>query len=192
MAYQRKSDARKKFRELGYSESDLIIAEAIQQRSTIDGRFDRVYSPDIVREIIERVMSGETVTSITRDPHMPTHALICAWANGTRIPPTPDFPERYREARAIGYEVMADQLIDIADDKSQDWVIDEHGNKRFNSDHVLRASLKIKARQWILEKRVPSFNPRMVHELSQTPRVEDHRPTLDRFLAEWQPKPEET
>src|SRR5690606_35387334 len=50
------------------------------------------------------------------------------------------FAEQYARARNIGYEVMADELIEIADGGSDDWQRDR---------------LRVDARKWLLAKALP-------------------------------------
>src|SRR5690606_8051201 len=50
------------------------------------------------------------------------------------------FSERYARARELGYEVMADELIEIADGGSDDWQRDR---------------LRVDARKWLLAKALP-------------------------------------
>src|SRR5690606_20725933 len=50
------------------------------------------------------------------------------------------FAEQYARARNIGYEVMADEIIEIADGGSDDWQRDR---------------LRVDARKWLLAKALP-------------------------------------
>jgi len=64
---------------------------------------------------------------------------------------------RYSAARDIGYRLMADELLQIADDSSGDVVINEDGTVRQNSEFTSRSRLKVDTRKWILSKMLPKL-----------------------------------
>lgn len=65
------------------------------------------------------------------------------------------FGRDYAEARDISYKVMADELIAIADDRSQDFIPDADGNLVPAHVNVARAQLQISTRKWLLERVLP-------------------------------------
>ncbi len=50
---------------------------------------------------------------------------------------------------------MADELLEIADDGRNDWVVDEEGGDKYNGDHVQRSRLRVDTRKWLLSKALP-------------------------------------
>jgi hypothetical protein len=68
---------------------------------------------------------------------------------------TETLPDQYAAARRLGYEKRADELLEIADDSSADWVDTRNGNRVFDSVHVNRARLMIDTRKWLLSKMLP-------------------------------------
>ena len=48
-----------------------------------------------------------------------------------------------------------DDILEIADDTSQDYLIDDHAKMVLNNDNINRARLKIDTRKWIICKLVP-------------------------------------
>lgn len=65
-----------------------------------------------------------------------------------------DFAEQYTRARDIGYKLLADELIEIADDASGDTVVTESGPKQ-NPEFAARSRLRLDTRKWMLSKMLP-------------------------------------
>lgn len=67
-----------------------------------------------------------------------------------------DLNNRYVHAREAQTELLADQIVEIADDSSQDLErIDDFGNKIENKEFVSRSRLRVDARKWIAAKLLP-------------------------------------
>ncbi len=59
---------------------------------------------------------------------------------------------RAREAQA---EIRADEIVDIADDASDDLTTDKDGKLVANNEHIQRSRLRVDARKWIAAKLLP-------------------------------------
>ena len=64
------------------------------------------------------------------------------------------FGEQYTRARQIGYQLLADELIEIADDSSGDVIETEDGPKA-NAEFTARSRLRLDTRKWMLSKMLP-------------------------------------
>jgi hypothetical protein len=64
------------------------------------------------------------------------------------------FAEQYASARARGYQLLADEIIEISDDSEGDILKSENGD-RFDSERVARAKLRVDSRKWMLAKMLP-------------------------------------
>lgn len=110
-------------------------------------------SEQLVQTICSRLAAGESLRSICRDAAMPGAATVFRWLDE---PEQADrFRERYARAREIGLELMADEILEIADDSSRDTRVDENGAERVDSEWVQRAKLRVDSRKWILSKQLP-------------------------------------
>jgi hypothetical protein len=104
--------------------------------------------------ICERLAAGESLRRICIDDNMPDKATVIRWKNSRD-----DFRDQYARAREDQAELYADDIIDIADDGSNDWMIRELGDGRTEAqiqhEHVTRSRLRIDSRKWMLSKLKP-------------------------------------
>ena len=66
-----------------------------------------------------------------------------------------EFSEQYARAREAQAEIRADEIVDIADDDSNDFTADKDGKPVANSEHIQRSRLRVDARKWIAAKLLP-------------------------------------
>lgn len=107
-----------------------------------------------VREILERVVRGESLRQICQDEHMPAECTVWRW-----IQYDPVFAEEYYKAKERQLDAFAEQILTIADDSSTDvrMAYDKFGNRvpEVNYENVKRSELRIKSRQWLMERLQP-------------------------------------
>lgn len=82
--------------------------------------------------------------------HWPNKDTIFTWLKDNK-----DFSDQYARAKQIQVECVVDELLEIADDDSKDYIIDAEGEIVVNSQGVQRARLKIDTRKWLACKLVP-------------------------------------
>lgn len=76
------------------------------------------------------------------------------------------FGKHYAEARQIGYQLLADQILEISDDSSGDVVETENGSK-VNPEFVARSRLRVDTRKWMLAKMLPKiYGDKIDHNIS--------------------------
>ncbi len=69
--------------------------------------------------ICTRIANGESLRSICRDEAMPTKSTVLAWlADDARQ----EFRTKYALAREIQAEGFVDEMVEIADDGTNDWM----------------------------------------------------------------------
>ena len=120
------------------------------------------YSPEIADLICDRIAEGASLRQICQDATMPARSTIFVWLEEHE-----DFARLYRLARQIQIEDLMDEILEIADDSSNDW-IDREGSdgkkhRVFNPDSIRRSKLRIGARKWLISKLMPkrySWEPR--------------------------------
>jgi hypothetical protein len=112
------------------------------------------YSEDLVEEILRRMGEGESLRSICRADGMPSHSVVHGWVRQDRD----GLAVRYALARELQAHALADELLEIADDGSNDWMLrNDPNNPGYveNGEHLQRSRLRIDARKWLTSKILP-------------------------------------
>ena len=116
-----------------------------------------LYSEAIADEICERLAARESLWSICKSPGMPHAAAVIRWARKPEL----NFKDKYETARNIGYQLMAEELLSIADDGTNDYIehVSEDGRAKtvVDHDHIARSRLRVETRKWVLAKMLPKL-----------------------------------
>ena len=105
-------------------------------------------------EILERIERGETLASIVRTTeNIPAYSVIMG-----HLKKDEEFKRRYDEAREIGYEMIAQSCMALADDpgKSLRTINNEKGETIVTEEAVARARLQIETRLKLLAAWYPA------------------------------------
>lgn len=108
------------------------------------------FTQDIADAICEGLIEGRSLRSICLADDMPSASTVCRWLGANE-----EFREQYAQARDAQADTLADEIVDIADDKSFDTVTDENGNERPNTEWITRSRLRVDARKWVAAKLKP-------------------------------------
>lgn len=103
--------------------------------------------------ICERLAAGESLRAVCRDDGMPAAPTVLLW-----VRTYPDFAEQYARAREVGYQCLADEIVDIADEVEFEPVPGPDGETRevrVDSTAVARNRLRVDTRKWMLSKMLP-------------------------------------
>jgi hypothetical protein len=124
---------------------------------------EKVYTEDIAAEILDRLAEGESLAAICRDAHMPSEKAVRLWARDRTevgVDGAPAFAPRYARARAVGYERLADEVIEISDAPCM-------GPDGFaDNGLVQKQRLQADSRKWLLSKLLPQqFGDKVTQEL---------------------------
>ena len=112
-----------------------------------------LYTHEIGEEICRRLASGESLRSICRSEGMPDERTVRTWALENET-----FSPQYAKARDIGMDAMADEIVEIADNGSNDWMERHHGEDVAwvtNGEAMGRSRLRVDTRKWLLSKIAP-------------------------------------
>jgi hypothetical protein len=109
------------------------------------------HTQELATEICKQLASGKTLRAVCKADDMPPESTVRRWVMDDRE----GFAAQYAVSREIGYQSMADELIDIADDNSRDTVADEDGHESTNHDVIARSRLRVDTRKWLLSKALP-------------------------------------
>ncbi len=116
------------------------------------------HSARLAESILERIAGGESLRAICRDSEMPAKSTITLWISRDRE----GFSAQYEAACLARAHYWADELLDIADDGSNDWMErfdKEEGSLgwRENGEAMQRSRLRVDTRKWLLSKMLPKF-----------------------------------
>ncbi|MDG4908435.1 terminase small subunit protein [Mesorhizobium sp. WSM4898] len=116
-----------------------------------------IYSDELADSICEQIAEGKSLRSICLDEDMPAKSTVFAWLAD---PGRDDFRTKYAHAREAQADVLVDEMTDIADDGSNDWMEQRNSDGtvtgwKENGEVLRRSALRISARQWIAEKLRP-------------------------------------
>jgi len=111
-----------------------------------------VYTPELAKEICDKLAEGWTLRQVCRADHMPDERTVRDWALNNV-----EFSPQYAKAREIGYRIMADEVLEIADDGTNDWMLRQGDNPGYeaNGEHIQRSRLRVDTRKWLLSKVLP-------------------------------------
>lgn len=102
--------------------------------------------------IVELMCDGKTLSAICRDePGMPHRQRVYEW-----IEADAEFAKAMEAAREQGADAIAEEILEIADDGSNDWM-KRHGKDGdeswvVNGEHVQRSRLRVESRLKLLAK----------------------------------------
>lgn len=113
------------------------------------------FTDDIASEICTRLASPRSLRSIALDDDMPDQRTIFRWLAAHE-----GFRQQYARAREAQADAIFDEVLDIADDGSNDWMErhdSEGGNIGWkeNGEAIGRSRLRIDARKWMAGKLRP-------------------------------------
>lgn len=123
------------------------------------------YTEELAEIICLRLAEGESLRSVCRDDDMPSKQAVLRWLARNEV-----FRAQYVRAKEEGAEAIAEELFDIADDGSNDWMekLDKDGEAigyQLNGEHVQRSKLRIDTRKWYLSKIMPKkYGERIQHD----------------------------
>lgn len=113
-------------------------------------------SPELIDDIINRISLGEPLRQICRTEGYPSWVAVYDWIKADE-----ELALRFARARELGYDAIAEETLDIADNAVNDYMenIDpesgESAGYRFNGEHVQRSKLRIETRLKLLAKWSP-------------------------------------
>ena len=119
------------------------------------------YSTEIADTISNRLINGESLRTICADPAMPARATVFRWLASNQ-----EFRRSYVRARECWEEDILDEILEIADDSSRDYVQRTGADGKVtwvvDREHIARCGLRISALKWTAARMAPRKygNPR--------------------------------
>ena len=140
------------------------------------------YSQEWVDAFCAEIADGKSLRSVCLQPGMPSKRTIFNW-----LGKYPEFREKYRIATEERAESYAEEIIEIADDGSNDWIANndpDNPGYKFNGEHFGRSRLRVDTRKWICAKMKPKkYGEKVEHTIMQRPASELTEVELERIAA---------
>lgn len=130
------------------------------------------YTAKLADDICTRIANGENLRRICADEGYPARSSVMSWlasSNKTYA----GFREQYARAMSLRADYWADEILEIADDGSNDWVPRKRAGGAsdavLNHEHVTRSRLRVDTRKWLMARMEPKkYGDRVQNELSGT------------------------
>jgi hypothetical protein len=113
------------------------------------------FTQDLADKICDYLMEGKSLRQIEKLEGMPSARTVYRWladlANSA-------FRQQYASAREAQADIMGEDLLDIADDGSNDFMTITKGDTSYvieNKEWTSRSKLRVDARKWLMSKLAP-------------------------------------
>lgn len=117
------------------------------------------YTPELAANICNRLADGESLRAVCAADGMPDKSTVFRWLAARE-----DFRDQYARAREAQADHLADEIIEISDDGTNDWMERRSEAEKgagvqtgwvLNGEHVQRSRLRVDARKWFASKVAP-------------------------------------
>jgi hypothetical protein len=110
------------------------------------------YTHELAHEICDAIASSSKgIKKLCKEnSHWPNPDTIFSWLMQHK-----EFSDLYARAKQHQVESLVDDVLEIADDTSNDYTVREDGKLVVDHVHIQRAKLKIDTRKWIAAKLCP-------------------------------------
>ena len=103
-----------------------------------------IFDQSIAADICAQLAEGKSLKSICRQDGMPSSSAVLAWVDADYD----GFADQYAQARARGYMVLADGLLEASEPPEDD---------EDSAIRVARDRLRTDTRKWMLSKMLPKL-----------------------------------
>lgn len=112
------------------------------------------YNQETVEEICVRLATGQSLTSICKDPGMPAKPAVLRW-----LARHESFRTQYALAKQEGADAIAEQMFDIADEEPH-----MKADGSFDAAYVAYAKHRTDTRKWYLARIAPKKYGDKIHQ----------------------------
>ena len=124
------------------------------------------YSKEIADEICQLIATSSNGLNIIckSNDSLPCVGTVYNWINEY-----PEFLNKYTRAREEQADFMADEILSIADDATNDFMTVIKGDKKYdveNKEWTSRSKLRVEARKWVAAKLKPrKYGDKIDHDI---------------------------
>lgn len=114
-----------------------------------------IYTQDLADRICAQLSAGLSMRTVCKADDMPDMVTVFRWLRTKE-----EFCKQYEKAKAEAADALVEEMLDIADDGTNDWmeIHDKDGEcagYKVNGEHVQRSRLRVDTRKWIAAKLKP-------------------------------------
>lgn len=118
--------------------------------------------------ICERLAVGESLRTVCRAEDMPEISTVFKWLRENE-----EFSKQYARAKEESVVALAEEIMDISDDGTNDWMEYHYGEDdsqsgwKINGEALQRSRLRVDTRKWLLSKILPKkYGDRIQQEIT--------------------------
>ncbi len=150
-------------------------------------------TPDVADLICEQIAAGASLRQIGRQIGCDAGTITKWYAEDA------EFAQRYVRAKEAQAELFAEEITEISDDGTNDWIERELESGAIvqvpDHEHIQRSRLRVDSRKWLMAKMLPKkYGDRLINEhsgpdggpivLSVDQRVAEAKAILERAFGE--------
>lgn len=107
------------------------------------------FTKELGDRICDQLAEGLSLRSVCKADDMPDKSTVFRWIRDDK-----EFQDQYARAKREGADAMAEDILDIIDDGTNDWMTIQ-GNRVTNREAIERSKLRFQGRQWLMSKTLP-------------------------------------
>ena len=124
------------------------------------------YTLKLADKICEELALGKSMRTVCKMEDTPAMSTVFKWLRDI-----PEFTEQYEKAKQESTDAMAEDILDIADDSSNDVseILRDDGStfEKVNAENIQRARLRVDTRKWLMSKMKPKkYGDKIQQELT--------------------------
>jgi hypothetical protein len=112
-----------------------------------------IWSQELADAVCFKIAHGYSLRTVCKDEDLPGMTTIFKWLRERE-----DFAKQYARATEERTEALAEDILDIADDGSNDFMTIQKGDMTYeveNKEVTNRSRLRVDTRKWLMSKMKP-------------------------------------
>lgn len=112
-----------------------------------------LYTQELADKVCQKIAEGYSMRTVCAPDDMPSISTLFKW-----VREIPEFSQQYARATEERTEAMSEDILDIADDGSNDLMTIQKGNVSYeveNKEVTNRSRLRVDTRKWLMSKMKP-------------------------------------
>ena len=118
------------------------------------------YTEEIADRFFSGLADGKSMKTVCSPDDMPSTQTMFSWMRTKE-----GFLDKYTRAKEESADALADEMLDIADDGTNDYYLSKDDQPIVDGDHIQRSRLRIETRKWLASKLKPKkYGDRIIQE----------------------------